>query len=60
MDIPPSLRDHLLTNLFCTSPDEPASSPSWWCGTPGFGDLLAELEADDDLRARVEIELLNG
>ena len=26
----------------------------------GFGDLLAELEADDDLRARVEIELLNG
>jgi hypothetical protein len=28
VDIPPALRDELLTYLFCTSPDRTASSPS--------------------------------
>jgi hypothetical protein len=27
---------------------------------PGIGELLADLEADDDLRARFEMELLSG
>jgi hypothetical protein len=27
---------------------------------PGLGELLADLEADDDLRARLEIELSRG
>jgi hypothetical protein len=28
--------------------------------TAGLGELLADLEADDDLRAKLEIELLRG
>jgi hypothetical protein len=32
---------------------------SRWCNrNPGIADLLTDLEADDDLRARFEIELL--
>jgi len=27
---------------------------------PGFGGLLADLEADDDLRAKLEMKLLPG
>jgi hypothetical protein len=30
------------------------------CRGPGIGDLLADLEADDDLRARFEMALLKG
>lgn len=58
MKVPPALRDDLLTYLFCTSPDR-ARIIELLVRNPGIGELLADLEADDDLRARFEIELLN-
>jgi len=56
--IPAALRDDLLTYLFCTSPDRARIIAELMVRNPGIGDLLADLEADDDLRARLEIELL--
>jgi hypothetical protein len=56
--IPDALRDDLLTYLFCTSPDRARIIAKLMVRNPGIGDLLADLEADDDLRARLEIELL--
>ena len=57
--IPPPLRDNLMTFLFCTSPDR-ARIVAELLRNPGISDLLADLEADDNLRARLEIELLTG
>ena len=59
-DIRPALRDDLLTYLICTSPDRASIIAELLVRKAGFGELLAELEADDDLRARFEIELLNS
>jgi hypothetical protein len=59
-EIPPALRDDLLTYLFCTSPDRARIIAELLVRNPGMGDLLADLEADDELRARLEIELLDG
>ena len=59
-DIPLALRDDLLTYLFCTSPDRARIIAELLVRNPGIGELLADLEADDDLRARFETELLNG
>ncbi|HET9310219.1 MAG TPA: hypothetical protein VFP41_03220 [Actinomycetota bacterium] len=55
-----SLRDDLLTHLLCTSPDRARIIAELLARNPGMGELLADLEADDDLRARLEIELLKG
>ena len=57
-DIPPAIRDDLLTYLFCTSPDRARIIAELLVRNPGLGELLADLEAD--LRARFAIELLNG
>ncbi len=57
--LPPALRDALLTYLSCTSPDRARIIAELLVRKPGMGELLADLEADDDLRAMLEIELLN-
>lgn len=49
-----------MTYLFCTSPDRDRIIAELLFRNPGVGDLLADLEADDELRARLEIELLDG
>jgi hypothetical protein len=59
-DIPPGLHDDLLTYLTCASPDRARIIAELLVRSPGIGDLLADLEADDDLRAGFEMELLNG
>ena len=59
-DIPPGLRDDLLTYLFCTSPDRARIIAELLVRNPDIGDLLADLEADDDLRARLEIDCSTG
>jgi len=48
--IPLALRDDLLTYLFCTSPDRARVIADLFLRDPGIGDLLADLEADDDPR----------
>ena len=58
--IAPALRDDLITFLMCDSADRARLIADLLRRNPGMGDLLAELEADDDLRARLEIELLGG
>ncbi len=57
-EIPQALRDDLLTYLFCTSPDRARVIAELLVKNPGVGELLADLDADDDQRARLEIELL--
>jgi hypothetical protein len=59
-DVPPALRDDLLAYLLCDSSDR-----AWIIarvdGTePRHRRVADDLEADDDLRAKVEIELLRG
>jgi hypothetical protein len=56
-DIPPAFRDDLLTYLFCTSPDRARIIAELLVRNPGMGELLADLEADDDLRSWLEMEL---
>ena len=51
--IPESLRDDLLTYLFATSADRARIIAELLARNPGMGELLADLEADDDLRARL-------
>ena len=58
--IPPALRDDLLAYLLCTSPDRARLIAELIERNPGIADLLMDLEADDDLRAKLEIELLGG
>ena len=59
-EIPPALRDDLLTYLFWTSPDRARIIAELLVKNPGMGGLLADLEADDDLRAKLEVELLKA
>jgi hypothetical protein len=59
-DISPALRDDLIAYLMCDSADRARLIADLLKRNPGMGDLLAELEADDDLRARLELELLHG
>lgn len=59
VSIPPALRDDLLTDLLCTSPDRARIIAELLVRNPG-GRLLIDLEADDGLRTRFEMELLSG
>ena len=58
MDIPPALRDELITYLFCTSPDRARLIVEMTVRNPGMAELLMDREADDELRARLELEVL--
>ena len=60
MDISPALRDDLLAYLLCTSPDRARLIAELTTRNPGIAELLMDLEADDDVRAKLEIELLSG
>jgi hypothetical protein len=57
-DIPPALRDDLIAYLLCDSPDRARIIADLATKNPGMADLLIDLEADDDLKARLEIQLL--
>ena len=57
VDIPEPLRDDLIRYLFATSEDR-ARVVGELTARPGMAELLIDLEADDDLRARFEMELL--
>ena len=46
--------------MLCTSPDRARLIAELIERNPGIADLLMDLEADDDLRAGLEIELLGG
>jgi hypothetical protein len=59
VDIPPALRDDLISYLLCTSPDRARIIADLIQRNPGMGELLMDLEADDNLRARFEMELLD-
>ena len=56
MDISPALRDDLLARLLCPSPDRARLIAGMTARNPGIADLLMDLEADDDLRAKLEIK----
>jgi hypothetical protein len=57
-DIPPALRDDLIAYLLCDSPDRARIVGELTDRNPGIAELLMDLEADDDLRTRLEMELL--
>lgn len=59
-NISPPLRDDLISFLLCDSADRARLIADLLRRNPGMRDLLADLEADDDLRARFEIELLGN
>jgi hypothetical protein len=59
-DIPPALRDDLITFLLCDSPDRARIISELVERNPGIAELLMDLEADDDLRTRFEMALLRG
>jgi hypothetical protein len=44
----------------CDSPDRARIISELVARNPGIVELLMDLEADDDLRTRLEIELLRG
>jgi hypothetical protein len=46
--------------LLCTSPDRARLIAELTARNPGIADLLMDLEAEDDLRAKLETELLSG
>jgi hypothetical protein len=56
--IPPALRDAIITYLLCTSPDRARIIGELVTRNPGMAELLMDLEADDDLRAKTEATLL--
>jgi hypothetical protein len=58
VDLPDALRDDLLRYLFSTSQERAMIIGELSERNPGMADLLMELETDDDLRARFEMELL--
>ena len=58
--IAPELRRDLLRYLGATSAGRARLIGELTERNPGIVDLLTDLEADDDLRARFEIELLRG
>jgi hypothetical protein len=57
-DIPPGLRDDLIAYLLCDSPDRARLISELTTRNPGMADLLMDLETDDELRARLEVRLL--
>jgi hypothetical protein len=59
-DLTPELRRDLLRYLAATSAERARLIGELTGRNPGMADLLADLEADDDLRARVEIELIRA
>ena len=59
MDIPGALRDDLISYLLATSNDRARIVGELSARNPGMADLLIDLEANDDLRAKLEIELLS-
>jgi hypothetical protein len=58
MDISPALRDDLLTYLLCSSPDRARIIAELLVRNPGTGELLANLEGDEELRARCDRALV--
>ena len=48
-----------MTYLFCTSPDRARIIAELVERNPGIADQLMDLEADDDLRTRLELALLH-
>ena len=60
MDIAPELRDGFIRYLFATSHERARIIGELTERNPGMADLLTDLEADDDLRARFEMELLSS
>jgi hypothetical protein len=57
-DIPPGLRDYLIAFLLCDSPDRARIISELLQWNLSMDDLLMDLESDDDLRTRLEMELL--
>ena len=55
-----AFRDDLLAYLLCTSPDRARLIADLIARNPGITNLLMDLEGDDELRAKLEIELLSG
>jgi hypothetical protein len=53
------LRRDLLRYLLATSANRAAINGELTHRNPGTAEILMELETDDDLRARFEMELLN-
>ncbi len=60
MDISPAPRDDLLAYLLCKSADRARLIAELIERNPGAADLLMDLEVDDDLRAKLELALLNN
>jgi hypothetical protein len=60
VNIPPALRDELIAYLMCDSPERARIISGLVTRNPGIADLLMDLEADDDLRARFEVQLLRA
>ncbi len=58
--IPPALSSDLIRYLMATSAERARIIGGLTARNPGIADLLMELEADDYLRARFEVELLEG
>ena len=58
--IAPELRRDILRFLAATSEERARLIGELVARNPGMGSLLMDLEADDDLRTRFEIELLNA
>jgi hypothetical protein len=58
--LPEPLRHELLRYLGATSQDRARLIGQLTERNPGMADLLLDLEADDDLRTRFEIELLRS
>lgn len=54
MVVPPQLRDDLIRYLLATSANRARIIGELTIRNPGMADLLIELEADDDLRAKLE------
>jgi hypothetical protein len=58
--LPEPLRRDLLRYLGATSEERARLIGELTWRNPAIADLLTDLEADDDLRARLESELLGG
>ena len=58
--VSPAPCDDLLAYLMCTSPDRARLIAELTARNPGVADLLMDVEADDDMRAKLEIAPLRG
>ena len=58
--ISPLLRRDLLRYLQATSSERAKLLSNLFESNPGMAEVLADLEADDDLRMRFEVELLKS